>query len=80
MLETRAVSPLRALTATLALCLAAHSAAQSDVLPVRSVDLYGSAALDSPDVLAYELLKIVSGQTFGGRDYAAWERWAQSMR
>jgi hypothetical protein len=25
---------------------------------------------------AYELLKIVSGEAFGERDYAAWERWA----
>jgi hypothetical protein len=25
---------------------------------------------------AYELLKILSGQDFGERDYAAWERWA----
>jgi hypothetical protein len=25
---------------------------------------------------AYELLKLVSGETFGDRDYAAWERWA----
>jgi hypothetical protein len=52
MLETRAVSPLRGVAATLALCLAAHGAAQGDALPVRSIDLYGSAALDSPDVLA----------------------------
>jgi hypothetical protein len=27
---------------------------------------------------AYELLKVVSGASFGERDYAAWERWAAS--
>jgi hypothetical protein len=27
---------------------------------------------------AYELLKTVSGEAFGDRDYAAWERWAAS--
>jgi hypothetical protein len=25
---------------------------------------------------AYELLKLVSGESFGDRDYAAWQRWA----
>jgi hypothetical protein len=25
---------------------------------------------------AYELLKLISGEAFGDRDYAAWERWA----
>ena len=25
---------------------------------------------------AYEILKLVSGESFGDRDYAAWERWA----
>lgn len=25
---------------------------------------------------AYEILKLVSGETYGDRDYAAWERWA----
>jgi hypothetical protein len=31
---------------------------------------------------AYEILKLVSGETYGDRDYAAWERWAadQSTR
>jgi hypothetical protein len=28
--------------------------------------------------IAYELLKAVSGEAFGARDYAAWERWAAS--
>ena len=27
---------------------------------------------------AYELLKTVSGESFGDRDYTAWERWAES--
>jgi hypothetical protein len=29
---------------------------------------------------AYEILKLVSGETFGDRDYAAWERWAAQSR
>jgi hypothetical protein len=29
---------------------------------------------------AYELLKAVSGEDFGQRDYAAWERWAATAR
>jgi hypothetical protein len=29
---------------------------------------------------AYELLKAVSGEAFGERDYAAWERWAATAR
>jgi hypothetical protein len=29
-------------------------------------------------VIAYDLLKAVSGEAFGERDYAAWERWAAS--
>jgi hypothetical protein len=29
---------------------------------------------------AYELLKIVSGEAFGERDYTAWERWAAEAR
>jgi hypothetical protein len=29
---------------------------------------------------AYQILKLVSGENFGDRDYAAWERWAASIR
>jgi hypothetical protein len=29
---------------------------------------------------AYELLKVLSGEDFGERDYAAWERWAATTR
>jgi hypothetical protein len=29
---------------------------------------------------AYEILMQVSGETFGERDYAAWERWAAEPR
>ena len=29
---------------------------------------------------AYEILKQVSGEGFGERDYAAWERWAAEAR
>jgi hypothetical protein len=52
MFTGRQVSPLQRLAATAALALfAPFAAAQDAPLPVRSIDLYRSAALDSPAVL-----------------------------
>ena len=53
MFAGREVSPLRGFTATAALCLWVTPApGQNGPIPVRSIDLYGSAALDSPAILA----------------------------
>lgn len=53
MLETHAVSPLRCLAATWSLVLfAARAGAQgAAALPIESIDLYGSAALQGQEVL-----------------------------
>ena len=64
------------------------ASAQETTPPVESIDSYGSSIFDSAairagfgaDILhpAYQILAQVSGNAFGAREYAAWERWAAS--
>jgi hypothetical protein len=52
MLGSHTVSTLRALAATAFACVAGAAAGQAPELPIESIDVYGSGALDSAAIRA----------------------------
>lgn len=66
-----------------ALAALARQARYRDAIRTKAVPtLLRMLRLQQPNnhIPAYEILKLVSGESFGDRDYAAWERWAAARQ